>query len=101
MKKTMFALATAGLISLSSAAQAADVAAGQAAYASCAGCHGAAAEGAMGPKMAGVAAADTAAKLRKYKNGEQVGPMTAMMAPIAAGLSDADIENIAAYTAGL
>jgi len=27
--------------------------------------------------------------------------MTSMMAPMAAGLSDADMENIAAYVAGL
>ncbi len=39
--------------------------------------------------------------LKKYKAGEQVGPMTSMMAPMAAGLSDADIENIAAYVSGL
>lgn len=101
MKNTMIALTTAGLLTFGASAQAADPAAGQAAYASCAGCHGAAGEGAMGPKLAGIPASETADKLRKYKNGEQVGPMTAMMAPLAAGLSEADIDNIAAYTAGL
>ena len=101
MKNTMIALATVGLISFGSAAQAGDVAAGQGAYATCVGCHGAAGEGGVGPKLAGASAADTAAKLRAYKAGEQVGPMTSMMAPMAAGLSDADIENIAAYTASL
>lgn len=101
MKKSIIALAAAGLVTLGSAAQAGDVEAGKAAYSTCMGCHGAAGEGAMGPKLAGVPAAETAAKLRAYKNGETVGPMTAMMAPLAMPLSDADIDNIAAYTAGL
>lgn len=101
MKKSMIALATVGLISFGSAAQAGDATAGQAAYATCIGCHGAAGEGGVGPQLAGQAAADVAAKMRAYKNGEQVGPMTSMMAPMAAGLSEADIDNIAAYTASL
>jgi len=101
MKNTMIALATVGLISFGSAAQAGDATAGQAAYATCIGCHGAAGEGGVGPKLAGQAAADVAAKLHAYKAGEQVGPMTSMMAPMAAGLSEADIENIAAYTASM
>ncbi|MDX1346749.1 MAG: c-type cytochrome [Thiomicrorhabdus chilensis] len=101
MKKVIIALATAGLVSFGAAAQAGDAAAGQGAYATCVGCHGAAGEGGVGPKLAGQPAADIAAKLHKYKAGEQVGPMTSMMAPMAAGLSDADIENIAAYTASL
>ncbi|HHT00750.1 MAG TPA: c-type cytochrome [Thiomicrospira sp.] len=99
MKNTMIALATAGLISFGSAATAGDATAGQAAYATCVGCHGAAGEGGVGPKLAGNP--DVAAKLRAYKAGEQVGPMTSMMAPMAAGLSDADIDNIAAYTASM
>ena len=101
MKNTMIALAAAGLLSFGAAAQAGDAAAGQAAYATCAGCHGGAGEGGVGPKLAGQAPADVVSKLQKYKAGEQVGPMTSMMAPMAAGLSDADMENIAAYVAGL
>ncbi len=101
MKNTIIALAAAGLVSFGVAAQASDANAGQASYATCVGCHGMAAEGGVGQKLAGQAAADIVAKLHKYKNGEQVGPMTSMMAPMAAGLSDADIENIAAYTASL
>ncbi|QCU90583.1 c-type cytochrome [Thiomicrorhabdus sediminis] len=101
MKNTVIALAAAGMVSFGAAAQAGDATAGQAAYATCIGCHGGAAEGGVGPKLAGQAAADIVAKLQKYKAGEQVGPMTSMMAPMAAGLSDADMENIAAYVAGL
>lgn len=70
-------------------------------YATCIGCHGAAGEGGVGPQLAGQSQADAAAKLHKYKSGEQVGPMTAMMAPMAQGLSDAEIEAVAEYTAGL
>jgi len=101
MKNTIIALAAAGFVSFGSAAVAGDVAAGKAAYATCIGCHGAAAEGGVGPKLAGVAADSTIAKLNDYKAGKPVGPMTSMMAPMAAGLSDADIANIAAYTASL
>ena len=101
MKNTMIALAAAGLVTFGAAAQAGDAGAGQAAYSTCVGCHGAAGEGGVGPKLAGANPADTVAKLQKYKAGEQVGPMTSMMAPMAAGLSDADMENIAAYVAGL
>ncbi len=101
MKNTIIALAAAGLVSFGAAAQAGDATAGQASYATCVGCHGAAGEGGVGPQLAGQAAADIIAKLNKYKAGEQVGPMTSMMAPMAAGLSDADIANIAAYTSSL
>lgn len=101
MRKLLIALATTGLLTFGATAQAGDATAGQAAYSTCVGCHGAAGEGGVGPKLAGQAATDVADKLKKYKAGEQVGPMTSMMAPMAAGLSDADIDNIAAYTAGL
>lgn len=101
MKNTLIALAAAGLVSFGAAAQAGDTTAGQSAYATCVGCHGAAAEGGVGPKLSGQAPADVVAKLKAYKAGEQVGPMTSMMAPMAAGLSDADMENIAAYVASL
>lgn len=100
MKKLFVALATTGLLTFGAAAQAGgDATAGQAAYSTCVGCHGAAGEGGVGPKLAGQSADDIKTKLHKYKAGEQMGPMTSMMAPMAAGLSDADIENIAAYVA--
>jgi len=74
---------------------------GSSLYATCIGCHGAAGEGGVGPKLAGQAEADIASKLAQYKAGEQVGPMTAMMAPMAQGLSDEDINIVSAYIAGL
>lgn len=73
---------------------------GAALYGSCVGCHGAAGEGGVGPKLQGQSTADVAAKLRQYKAGENVGPMTAMMAPMAQGLSDAEIDAVSEYIAG-
>ncbi|MEW6765019.1 MAG: c-type cytochrome [Pseudomonadota bacterium] len=84
------------------AAAAGDVAAGKTKYATCAACHGMNAEGqGIFPKLAGQSAGDLADKLKKYRAGEQVGPMTAMMAPNATGLSDADIADLSAYLASL
>jgi len=101
MKKLLLAVTATSLMTLGAAAHAGNATAGQGAYATCIGCHGAAGEGGVGPKLSGQAPADIVSKLKKYKAGEQVGPMTSMMAPMAAGLSDADIDNIAAYVATL
>ncbi len=101
MKKLLIAMSATALISFGAAANAGDASAGQAAFATCVGCHGANAEGGVGPKLAGQSADAIKEKLHKYKAGEQMGPMTSMMAPMAAGLSDADIENIAAYVSTL
>ena len=79
-----------------------DVAAGKAKYATCAACHGMNAEGqGIFPKLVGQSAADLSSKLKKYRAGEQVGPMTAMMTPNASGLSDGDIDDLSAYIASL
>lgn len=101
MKKLLLALTATSVMAFGAAANAGDATAGQSAYSTCVGCHGAAGEGGVGPKLAGHAPEKTIELLKKYKAGEQVGPMTSMMAPMAAGLSDADIENIAAYVATL
>lgn len=84
------------------AAHAADPAAGQARYAACMGCHGPAGQG-MGPSPA-VAGKDydyLVEVMQKYRAGQTVGPMSPMMIPAAMGLSDADIENLAAYMASM
>lgn len=70
---------------------------GKVAYSTCIGCHGAAGEGGVGPKLAGQASADLIAKMNAYRAGEQVGPMTAMMGPMAASLTDAEIQALADY----
>jgi len=69
-------------------------------YATCIGCHGASGDGGVGPKLAGQSKEDIASKLAKYKAGEQLGAMTAMMAPMATGLSDEDIQTVSEYIAG-
>lgn len=102
MKKLLVALATTGVVFFGATAQAAgNASAGQGTFGTCAGCHGAAGEGGVGPKLAGLSATDVAKFLHEYKAGKQRGPMTSMMAPMAAGLSDADIQNVAAYIATL
>jgi len=74
---------------------------GEKAYATCVGCHGAKGEGGVGPRLNNQTVADVVAKLEKYKSGEQVGPMTGMMAPMAAGLSADDMKVIAEYVTTL
>jgi cytochrome c5 len=83
-----------------SPAAAGDPAAGQARYAACASCHGPAGAG-MGifPKIAGQSADYIAGRLKQYRANEMVGPNSMLMIPQAMGLSDADIENLAAYIA--
>ena len=53
------------------------------------------------PKLAGQTAEKIAADLRAYRAGEKTGPMAGMMAPMAAGLSDGEIDNLAAFISGL
>ena len=95
-------LLTIGVLSLSSAlilsssAMAGDAAAGKAKAQSCVSCHG------MGgrstnpnnPNLAGQKKNYLVKALNAYKKGER---KDAMMNSLAAGLSDADIENIAEY----
>ena len=66
-------------------------------YGQCVGCHGPQGGGGVGPKLAGQSKDDLAKKLKAYKAGEQMGPQTAMMAPMAQGLSDDEIEAVAEY----
>lgn len=68
-------------------------------YGQCVGCHGPRGGGGVGPRLAGQSADALMRKLKDYKAGKQMGPQTAMMAPIAQGLSDADIEAVANYIA--
>jgi cytochrome c len=66
-------------------------------YATCAGCHGANGEGGLGPKLTGQTQEYVTDKLIQYRSGEQIGPMTAVMAPMAMTLTDEDIANLSAY----
>jgi cytochrome c553 len=84
-------------------ASAQDVAAGKAKSATCAACHGADGKAIMPiyPNLNGQNAAYLKIALKAYKNGERKAGQAAIMAGMAAGLSDADIDNLAAYYASL
>ena len=70
-------------------------------YGQCIACHGSRGEGGIGPMLAGQAAADIVAKLTAYRAGEERGAQSAMMYPVANPMTDADLDNIAAYVASL
>ena len=97
--KSLILVAAMAFLSVTAHAQ--DAAAGKTKYASCAACHGAQGQGGAGPKLAGQKAEAIVKKLTAYKNKQQVGPQSALMWGMAAGLSADDIKNIAAYTATL
>jgi cytochrome c553 len=97
---------TGGVVALAQAqatarAEASPAELGEQAYAGCIACHGAGGEGGIGPRLAGQSATDIAGKLLRYKNGETLGAQSALMWGQAAQLSEADIDNLAAYIATL
>ncbi|MBO9490340.1 cytochrome c [Endozoicomonas sp. G2_1] len=98
MKKLM--LAVAASVVMAGPAMAGDAAAGKARAAMCAACHGAEGISAvpMYPNLAGQKEAYIVKQLKDFKSGARKDPV---MAPMAMGLSDADMENLAAYFASL
>lgn len=101
MKKTVIAVAALLLAGSFGTAVAGDAAAGKAKFAVCAGCHGptgAGNEALKYPKLAGRDAAFVKEQLHAYKSGSRD---NATMKAMTAGLSDTDIENLAAYIATL
>ena len=79
-------------------AQAGDAAAGANAYMSkgCVGCHGPSGKAPIAnyPVIGGKPADFISAELNKFRKGERNNPI---MMPMAAGLNDADVSNLAAY----
>lgn len=77
-----------------------DAEAGEAKAVACAGCHGP--EGIstnpMWPSLAGQKEKYLAKQLRDFREGRRANPV---MAPIVRGLSDEDIEDLAAYYSSL
>ena len=97
---------TGGVVSLTMAsieakATASPAELGKLAYAGCVACHGAGGEGGIGPGLAGQSAVEIADKLWQYKNGETRGAQSALMWGQASMLSEADINNLSAYTESL
>lgn len=101
MKKILITAAVVLLAGSFTNVFAADAAAGKTKYAVCAGCHGptgAGNEALKYPKLAGQSAEQVKTKLAGYKSGELD---NATMKAMTAGLSDADMDNLAAYIATL
>ncbi len=101
MKFSKVILAAALALSSTMALAEGDVAAGKAKFAMCQGCHGAngvSPNPALNPTLAGKDAAFIKEQLHAFKSGKRANPT---MAAMTAGLSDADIENLAAYIATL
>ena len=66
-------------------------------YNGCAACHGGNGEGGVGPTLVGQTSEEIISKLVAYKNGETRGAQSVLMWGQSAGLSDADMQNLAAY----
>ena len=81
-------------------AVAGDAAAGKSRASACMACHGANGISANGmwPNLAGQKEAYLVLQLKAFRDGDRKNPM---MAPMAAGLSDDDIDNLAAYYSSL
>ncbi len=99
MKKISVVLVFA-LMAFASAASAADAAAGKAKAAVCVACHGpeGISSNPLWPNLAGQKDQYLIKQMKAFRDGERKDPV---MAPMAAGLSDEDIANLAAYYAGL
>jgi len=101
MKMMRVALVAALAAGMAMGAQAAgDAAAGKAKAAMCAGCHGADGKSMnnMWPNLAGQKAGYIVKQLKDFRSGARNDPM---MSGMAKPLSDADIENLAAYFSSL
>ena len=100
MKVSKIVLVTALALSSTVTLAGGDVAAGKAKFAMCQGCHGANGISAnpVNPSLAGKDAAFVKEQLAAFKSGQRDNPT---MKAMTAGLTDADIENLAAFVATL
>jgi cytochrome c553 len=100
MMKPLTAAVAGLLLAYSSGGLAADIAAGKAKSARCAGCHGSNGVSAnpLWPNLAGQKMTYLVKQLKAFREGTRQDPM---MSPMARPLSDADIEDLAAYYASL
>ena len=100
MIRRLTVIIVAASFGIAGTAQAAgDAAAGKAKAAMCAACHGDNGQGvAPNPALAGKPEAEQVKALKDYKSGAKSNPL---MSPMAAMLSDQDMENLSAYYASL
>ena len=80
-----------------------DAGAGQSKAGVCAACHGAdgIGTGPTFPNLAGQKPDYIVAQLKAFKSGARKGGQSAIMAPMAAGLSEQDMKDLAAYFSSL
>ena len=100
MKRSVFIIVPALLVFSLPLWAAGDAGAGKAKAGVCAGCHGPDGKSTnpLWPHLAGQQEVYLAKQMRDYRDGRRSDPV---MAPMAQGLSDSDIDNLAAYYAGL
>jgi cytochrome c553 len=100
MKKTLVMLMSVAALGFSVNVSAGDAAAGKAKSDSCTGCHGRGGKSSMpnNPNLAGQKEAYLVKAMKAYRDGGRKDPM---MSSMAAGLSDADIADLAAYYASV
>jgi cytochrome c553 len=101
MKRQLVALlAACSMMGFYGISQAADIGAGKEKAAMCVGCHGlkGISMNPEWPNIAGQKDKYLMNQLKAFRGGVRKSPL---MTPIAASLSDADIENLAAYFSGL
>ncbi|MDH3527333.1 MAG: cytochrome c [Gammaproteobacteria bacterium] len=96
MKKIASVVMMSALLGLSGSVLAGDAAAGKTKAATCAGCHGVAGISAntLWPNLAGQQVGYLVKQMKAFRDGARSDPM---MSPMAKPLSDADIDNLAAY----
>lgn len=105
MKKIALSFAAILLAGATGSVLAGDAEAGKTVFATkgCAGCHGPAGVSVapMYPNLAGQKEQYLTLAIKAYKDGTRNSANAASMKPMAAMLSDADIDNVAAYLSGL
>ena len=100
MKKILALIALFAFCLNSSIGFAGDATAGKTKAASCAACHGPAGVSSndIWPNLAGQKNGYLVAQMKAFRDGQRKNPM---MSPMAAALSDTDIDNLAAYYSSL
>ncbi|WP_437610310.1 c-type cytochrome [Erwinia sp. V71] len=101
--KTGYFLMLLLAVSSSGAWAAGDAAAGKEKSAACMACHGAQGKASVPlyPNLAGQNSAYLAHALQAYKKGERSGGQAEVMKAFVAGLSDQDMDDLAAYYSSL
>jgi len=100
MKKVILASVLLASSLISNTVMAGDVAAGKAKSVVCAACHGADGKSVnpMWPNLAGQQEMYLVKQIKAFRDGTRTDPS---MAPMVAGLTDEDAENLAAYYSSL